>query len=44
MKLTVVGGGGFRVPQIVEALSRRPNEQIDVTELCLYLVTQKVLD
>ena len=33
MKLTVVGGGGFRIPQIVEALSRRPKDQLDVTEL-----------
>ncbi|MGO1591009.1 MAG: 6-phospho-beta-glucosidase [Ancrocorticia sp.] len=36
MKLTIVGGGGFRVPQIVEALSHRPGDQLDVSELCLF--------
>ncbi len=43
MKLTVVGGGGFRVPQIVEALSRRPKDQLDVTELCLYDISDERL-
>ncbi len=43
MKLTIIGGGGFRVPQIMEALSRRPREEIDVTELCLYDVSPQRL-
>lgn len=43
MKLTIVGGGGFRVPQIVEALSRRPRDEIDVTELYLYDVAPERL-
>ena len=43
MKLTVVGGGGFRIPQIVEALSRRPKDQLDVTELCLYDISDERL-
>ena len=36
MKLTIVGGGGFRVPQIVEALSRRSPDELDVTEIALF--------
>lgn len=36
MKLAIVGGGGFRVPQIVEALSKRPQEDLDVTEITLF--------
>ena len=43
MKLTIIGGGGFRVPQIVEALSRRSREEINVTELCLYDVSSERL-
>ncbi|MFT3945122.1 MAG: 6-phospho-beta-glucosidase [Ancrocorticia sp.] len=43
MKLTIIGGGGFRVPQIVEALGRRPQQEIDVTELCLYDVSPERL-
>ncbi|MFT0846687.1 6-phospho-beta-glucosidase [Actinomycetaceae bacterium L2_0104] len=43
MKLTIIGGGGFRVPQIVEALGRRPAGEIDVTEICLYDVSAERL-
>ena len=43
MKLTIIGGGGFRVPQIVEALGRRPAQQIHVTELSLYDVSPQRL-
>jgi 6-phospho-beta-glucosidase len=35
MKLTIVGGGGFRVPQIFQALSG-DNDQVRITELCLF--------
>lgn len=41
MKLTIVGGGGFRVPQIVEALAKRPTSEIHVTDLCLYDVSRE---
>ncbi|MCI2178695.1 MAG: 6-phospho-beta-glucosidase [Ancrocorticia sp.] len=43
MKLTLVGGGGFRVPQLLEAIAQRPAGQIDVTELCLYDVSEQRL-
>lgn len=39
MKLTIVGGGGFRVPQIVAALARRSPDHLPVTELCLFDVS-----
>ena len=42
MKLTIIGGGGFRVPQIVEALSRR--DDLDVSELRLYDVSAERLE
>lgn len=35
MKLTIIGGGGFRVPQIFEALSAE-TETVRITELCLF--------
>nr|WP_329609262.1 hypothetical protein [Arthrobacter sp. ATA002] len=35
MKLTLIGGGGFRVPQIFEALAAG-HAAARVTELCLY--------
>src|SRR5690606_35266691 len=35
MKLTIIGGGGFRVPQIFEALAGE-NEGVHITELCLF--------
>ncbi|ASN39694.1 6-phospho-beta-glucosidase [Paeniglutamicibacter terrestris] len=35
MKLTIIGGGGFRVPQIFEALSG-DNDSVRITELCLF--------
>lgn len=35
MKLTIIGGGGFRVPQIFEALSAG-NEAVRITQLCLF--------
>ncbi|WP_104161551.1 6-phospho-beta-glucosidase [Arthrobacter sp. ZGTC212] len=35
MKLTLIGGGGFRVPQIFEALAAE-DAAARVTELCLY--------
>ena len=35
MKLTLIGGGGFRVPQIFEAVAAA-EARIRVTELCLY--------
>ena len=43
MKLTIIGGGGFRVPQIVEALSGRPMHEIHVTELCLHDISEERL-
>lgn len=36
MKLTIVGGGGFRVPQIIEELAGRSAEEIQLSEVCLY--------
>ncbi|SDR98789.1 family 4 glycosyl hydrolase [Microterricola viridarii] len=38
MKLTIIGGGGFRVPQIFEAISN-DGEHARVTELCLFDVS-----
>ena len=35
MKLTIIGGGGFRVPQIFEAVSGE-GATVAVTELCLF--------
>lgn len=35
MKLTIIGGGGFRVPQIFEAISAE-GDHARVSELCLY--------
>lgn len=35
MKLTIIGGGGFRVPQIFEALSGG-DDRARITELCLF--------
>lgn len=35
MKLTIIGGGGFRVPQIFEALAD-PDAALHVGEVCLY--------
>lgn len=44
MKLTIVGGGGFRVPQIIEELAGRPTHELDVTEVCLYDVDEQRLN
>ncbi|MEZ7898825.1 MAG: 6-phospho-beta-glucosidase [Flaviflexus sp.] len=38
MKLLLVGGGGFRVPQILSVLAD-PNLPINLTEVCLYDVS-----
>ena len=35
MKLTIIGGGGFRIPQIFEAIGSE-GDHARVTELCLY--------
>ena len=43
MKLTIIGGGGFRVPQIYEALALE-GDHARVTELCLYDVSSERLD
>lgn len=43
MKLTIIGGGGFRVPQIFEAIST-DGDHARVTELCLYDVSRERLD
>ena len=43
MKLTIIGGGGFRVPQIFEALSAG-DDRASVTELCLYDVSASRLN
>lgn len=43
MKLTIIGGGGFRVPQIFEAISSE-GDHARVTELCLYDVSRERLD
>lgn len=43
MKLTVFGGGGFRIPQIVEALAKRPLEELNVDTVCLFDVSTKRL-
>lgn len=40
MKLAIIGGGGFRVPQIVEALSKRDPRQLAVNELVLHDVSE----
>lgn len=44
MKLTIIGGGGFRVPQIVEALAKRPPEEIEVSKLWLYDISADRLE
>lgn len=38
MKLTIIGGGGFRVPQVYEALASL-DSTVDIKELCLYDVS-----
>lgn len=38
MKLTIIGGGGFRVPQIYEALAAQ-DSNVPITRLCLYDVS-----
>lgn len=43
MKLTLIGGGGFRVPQIFEAVAAA-EARIRVTELCLYDTSAERLD
>lgn len=43
MKLTIIGGGGFRVPQIYEALAS-DGDHARVTELCLYDVSHERLN
>ena len=43
MKLTLIGGGGFRVPQIFAAVSAA-DAQIRITELCLYDVSEQRMD
>lgn len=43
MKLTVIGGGGFRVPQIFQALSSA-RARIQLDELCLYDASADRLD
>lgn len=43
MKLTIVGGGGFRVPQIIEALATRPRDLLNVDQVCLYDVSEQRL-
>ncbi len=42
MKLTIIGGGGFRVPQIFTAISE-PTAPARVDELCLYDVSPERL-
>ncbi len=42
MKLTIIGGGGFRVPQIFEVLGTA-GDHARVTELCLYDVSAERL-
>jgi len=43
VKLTIIGGGGFRVPQIYEALAS-DGDHARVTELCLYDVSTERLN
>jgi Alpha-galactosidases/6-phospho-beta-glucosidases, family 4 of glycosyl hydrolases len=43
VKLTIIGGGGFRVPQIFEALSAG-DDRASVTELCLYDISASRLN
>lgn len=43
MKLTIFGGGGFRVPQIIEALAKRPQDELDVDRVTLYDVSPQRL-
>ena len=43
MKLTIIGGGGFRVPQIIAALAKRSRERLDVDHVCLYDVSDQRL-
>lgn len=38
MKLTIIGGGGFRVPQIYEALASE-DSKVPIDQLCLYDVS-----
>ena len=43
MKLTIVGGGGFRVPQVFEAVAA-DGAPTRIDELCLYDVAPERLD
>lgn len=43
MKLAIVGGGGFRVPQIVEELAFRSADSVFVEQVCLYDVDEERL-
>lgn len=43
MRLTVVGGGGFRIPQIYAALADR-QAPVHVSEVCLYDTSQQRLN
>lgn len=43
MKLTIFGGGGFRVPQIIEALAVRSRNELDVDTVCLFDISAKRL-
>lgn len=40
MKLTIIGGGGFRVPQIYEALASK-DSPVPIDKLCLYDINPK---
>ena len=42
MKLTIIGGGGFRVPQVFEAVSA-DNAPVRIDELSLYDVSESRL-
>ena len=49
MKLVIAGGGGFRVPQIIEVLSaaregKGPHSGLNVDEVALYDIDQRRLD
>ncbi|WP_448003361.1 6-phospho-beta-glucosidase [Agromyces bauzanensis] len=43
MKLTIIGGGGFRVPQVFEAVSA-DHAPVRIDELCLYDVSESRLE
>jgi 6-phospho-beta-glucosidase len=43
VKLTIIGGGGFRVPQIYEALASE-DSHVPINKLCLYDVSPKRME